>query len=51
MVRILITGSAGGLGLNAARELMHRDHEVVLHAREESRFADLVEVRRRLQRP
>ncbi|MEZ2387944.1 SDR family NAD(P)-dependent oxidoreductase [bacterium RCC_150] len=45
MARILITGSAGGLGLNTARELMRNGHEVVLHARDESRFAKIPAVR------
>ena len=45
MARFFITGSAGGLGLNAARELMQQGHEVVLHARTESRLADAGEVR------
>jgi NAD(P)-dependent dehydrogenase (short-subunit alcohol dehydrogenase family) len=35
--RILITGSADGLGLLAARELIAGGHEVVLHGRTESR--------------
>lgn len=37
MVRIFITGSADGLGLLAARELVGQGHEVVLHARNEKR--------------
>jgi NAD(P)-dependent dehydrogenase (short-subunit alcohol dehydrogenase family) len=37
MSRILITGSADGLGLMAARLLIEEDHEVVLHARNEQR--------------
>lgn len=41
MARIFITGSAGGLGLNAARALIHEGHEVILHARDASRFTDL----------
>ncbi|MBT2549676.1 SDR family NAD(P)-dependent oxidoreductase [Arthrobacter sp. ISL-65] len=45
MARIFITGSAGGLGLNAARALLQQGHEVVLHARDESRFASAGEVR------
>lgn len=40
MARIFITGSAGGLGLNAARALIQQGHEVVLHARDESRLGD-----------
>jgi NAD(P)-dependent dehydrogenase (short-subunit alcohol dehydrogenase family) len=34
MSRILITGSAGGLGREAARLLVGEGHEVVLHARD-----------------
>jgi NAD(P)-dependent dehydrogenase (short-subunit alcohol dehydrogenase family) len=41
MARVLITGSAGGLGLNAAKELIRLGHEVVLHARSESRLDDV----------
>jgi NAD(P)-dependent dehydrogenase (short-subunit alcohol dehydrogenase family) len=37
MSRILITGSADGLGLMAARLLIDEGHEVVLHARNEER--------------
>jgi NAD(P)-dependent dehydrogenase (short-subunit alcohol dehydrogenase family) len=37
MPRILITGSAGGLGCEAARLLVDGGHEVVLHARDEAR--------------
>ena len=37
MARILVTGSSGGLGLNAATELASRGHEVVVHARRSSR--------------
>jgi NAD(P)-dependent dehydrogenase (short-subunit alcohol dehydrogenase family) len=40
MSRILITGSADGLGLMAARLLIGQGHEVVLHARSEARAAD-----------
>ncbi|MEU4289541.1 SDR family NAD(P)-dependent oxidoreductase [Kribbella sp. NPDC026596] len=42
MARILVTGSADGLGQLAARELMTQGHEVVLHARNESRAGDAV---------
>ncbi|WP_395398735.1 SDR family NAD(P)-dependent oxidoreductase [Arthrobacter sp. UC242_113] len=45
MARIFITGSAGGLGLNAARALLQQGHEVVLHARDESRFTNSGAVR------
>ena len=37
MARIFITGSADGLGQLAAKELIHLGHQVVLHARNESR--------------
>jgi NAD(P)-dependent dehydrogenase (short-subunit alcohol dehydrogenase family) len=37
MSRILITGSAAGLGRKAARRLVGAGHEVVLHARDEAR--------------
>jgi NAD(P)-dependent dehydrogenase (short-subunit alcohol dehydrogenase family) len=40
VARIFITGSAGGLGLNAAGALIQQGHEVVLHARNESRLRD-----------
>ena len=40
MARILITGSADGLGLMAAQLLASQGHDVVLHARSESRAAD-----------
>ena len=40
MARILITGSADGLGQLVARELIHQGHDVVLHARSEERAAD-----------
>jgi NAD(P)-dependent dehydrogenase (short-subunit alcohol dehydrogenase family) len=40
MARIFVTGSADGLGLIAARQLADDGHEVVLHARNESRAAD-----------
>ncbi|MDP9694906.1 UNVERIFIED_ORG: NAD(P)-dependent dehydrogenase (short-subunit alcohol dehydrogenase family) [Arthrobacter globiformis] len=45
MARIFITGSAGGLGLNAARALLQQGHEVVLHARAEARLASAGAVR------
>jgi NAD(P)-dependent dehydrogenase (short-subunit alcohol dehydrogenase family) len=41
MSRILVTGSADGLGLAAARTLMAAGHDVVLHARNPKRAADL----------
>ncbi|RHZ50673.1 SDR family NAD(P)-dependent oxidoreductase [Aspergillus thermomutatus] len=40
MARVLITGSADGLGLEAARQLVERGHTVYLHARNEKRAAD-----------
>jgi NAD(P)-dependent dehydrogenase (short-subunit alcohol dehydrogenase family) len=40
MSRILITGSADGLGLMAAQLLISQGHEVVLHARNQARAAD-----------
>jgi NAD(P)-dependent dehydrogenase (short-subunit alcohol dehydrogenase family) len=45
LARIFITGSAAGLGLNAARALVGQGHEVVLHARNESRLAAAGDVR------
>lgn len=45
MARIFITGSGGGLGLNAAGALIRQGHEVVLHARNSSRLAGAGEVR------
>lgn len=41
MTRILITGSADGLGLSAARALIREGHEVVLHARSPQRATDI----------
>ena len=40
MSRVLITGSAQGLGLLAARRLIQAGHEVVLHARNPARSRD-----------
>lgn len=40
MARILITGSADGIGLRAAQRLISQGHKVVLHARSASRAAD-----------
>ena len=40
MARILITGSSDGLGLMAGQLLAGQQHEVVAHARSESRAAD-----------
>ena len=41
MARIFITGSTTGLGLIAARQLLGRGHEVILHARNGARARDL----------
>ncbi|KAF5689534.1 beta-glucosidase [Fusarium circinatum] len=43
MARILITGSADGLGLEAARQLVKRNHTVYLHARNAQRAAEAKE--------
>ena len=40
MARVLVTGSADGLGLMAGRLLAEGGHEVTLHARNEARAAD-----------
>jgi NAD(P)-dependent dehydrogenase (short-subunit alcohol dehydrogenase family) len=40
VARILITGSADGLGQLAAAELIEQGHDVVLHARSDARAAD-----------
>ncbi|KAL2836870.1 putative short chain dehydrogenase [Aspergillus pseudoustus] len=40
MVRVFITGSADGFGLEAARQLVEHGHSVYLHARNQSRAAD-----------
>ena len=40
MARILVTGSADGLGQLAASELIDQGHDVVLHARNQGRGAD-----------
>lgn len=40
MARVLITGSADGLGLLAGRQLAAEGHQVVLHARNDARAAD-----------
>ena len=39
MARILVTGSAGGLGRAAAASLIDDGHDVVVHARSEARLA------------
>lgn len=41
MSRVFITGSAQGLGLAAARELISVGHEVLVHARSEARARTL----------
>ena len=41
MSRILITGSAQGLGRSAATALLNDGHQVVVHARDSSRAAAL----------
>jgi NAD(P)-dependent dehydrogenase (short-subunit alcohol dehydrogenase family) len=43
MGRIVITGSADGLGLLAARQLVAEGHEVFLHARNAARGAEAVQ--------
>lgn len=43
MARILITGSADGLGQLAARALIAQGHEVVLHARNQKRAREALE--------
>lgn len=40
MTRIFVTGSADGLGLAVGQRLIEQGHEVVLHARSDSRAAD-----------
>ncbi|HTE39200.1 MAG TPA: SDR family NAD(P)-dependent oxidoreductase [Steroidobacteraceae bacterium] len=44
---IFITGSTDGLGLAAARELMDKGHQVVLHARSAQRTSALADVAHR----
>ncbi len=41
MSRILVTGSADGLGRAAAGSLLSAGHEVVVHARDQERAAAL----------
>src|SRR4051795_102069 len=41
MARVLITGSADGLGQAAARDLVAEGHEVVVHARSAERLASI----------
>ena len=40
MARVFVTGSAGGLGLLAARRLVEQGHAVTLHARNAGRASD-----------
>src|SRR5205085_10193788 len=42
--RVLSTGSTTGLGAGAARELLDLGHDVVLHARNQSRAASIGDV-------
>ncbi len=42
MARILVTGSADGLGRLAASDLIDQGHAVVLHARNQARAADAI---------
>ena len=41
MARVFITGSSDGLGLAAAKSLMSKGHDVVLHARSKARAAEV----------
>src|SRR4051794_18530710 len=41
VARILITGSAGGLGREAAQSLLGAGHDVVVHARSRERLGDV----------
>jgi NAD(P)-dependent dehydrogenase (short-subunit alcohol dehydrogenase family) len=41
MSRILVTGSAGGLGLETATSLIEQGHQVIVHARNVDRLASL----------
>src|SRR5437764_4052307 len=47
MARVLVTGSADGLGLAAARTLLDEGHEVVVHARSRERLAAVAALRDR----
>src|SRR5688572_6283954 len=44
MARVFVTGSTEGLGRAAARSLMERGHEVVLHARSTERASTLADL-------
>lgn len=41
MARVLVTGSTDGIGLESARRLLAAGHDVVAHARDEGRAADV----------
>jgi NAD(P)-dependent dehydrogenase (short-subunit alcohol dehydrogenase family) len=47
MARILVTGSADGLGRAAAQSLLERGHEVVVHARSQERLTAVRDLRDR----
>ncbi len=47
MARVFITGSADGLGRNAAEALLADGHEVVLHARSSERLKAVADLRER----
>jgi NAD(P)-dependent dehydrogenase (short-subunit alcohol dehydrogenase family) len=40
MARVFVSGSAGGLGLAAAADLLDQGHEVVIHARSQARLTE-----------
>ena len=44
MSRVVITGSAGGLGRAAASALLDEGHQVVLHARSSDRLAEVADL-------
>ena len=44
MARILVTGSAQGLGRLAATDLIDHGHQVIVHARDPQRAAALAEL-------
>ncbi|MDO5681492.1 MAG: SDR family NAD(P)-dependent oxidoreductase [Propionibacteriaceae bacterium] len=45
MARVLITGSADGLGRHAAESLLSDGHEIVLHARSHERLREVADLR------
>src|SRR3954465_14651248 len=47
MARVLVTGSADGLGLAAARSLLEEGHDVVVHARSKQRLEAIRDLRDR----